>query len=412
MLRWLLLDMNSFFASCEQHLDPSVRGKPVGIVPMMGVDTTCLLAASVQAKKYGLRTGTPVGEAKQRCPDLILRPARHGTYTSIHNQVIAAIETCLPVATVLSVDEMACRLMGDETRPENARALALRIKAAIARDLGPCLTCSVGIAPNLFWAKVASDMQKPDGLIMLDDADLRGAITTLKLRDIIGIGPGMERRLHRAGIVMGEQLWNASLPTIRSIWGGVPGAQFYAKLHGVDLPLTPANPTRSLGHQHVLEPHLRNAKGVWRVARDLCLKATERLRRHGWCCTRMSVGVKFSGGGGYWDRNMTFPATQDSTEMVALLRAVFASCPATLTPLRVGVTLYDLSPLTAAQLDLWSYRALPERTLLMDAVDNLNGKYGRRTVTFGHPADSPIGTKTSKIAFQRVPEMWEVEEGR
>ncbi len=410
MLAWLLLDMNSFFASCEQHLDPTLRGRPVGIVPMMGVDSTCLLAASVQAKRYGLKTGTGVGEAKRLCPDLVLRSARHGTYTHIHNQVIAAIETCLPVDRVLSIDEMACRLLGDETQPERARELALQIKQAVASRVGACLTCSVGIAPNLFWAKVASDMQKPDGLVVLDLDDLPGAMQSLRPRDIIGIGPGMERRLHRAGIVLGEQLWAAPRHTLRSIWGGIEGDRFYARLHGMDMDYVTGQ-TRSLGHQHVLEPHLRTPHGMQRVARDLCLKAAERLRRHGWCCTKMAVGVKMVSPGGYWHQVASVPATQDSAVLTHALQDMFAHMPTTHRPLRVGVTLFDLSPVTSVQLDLWAYQAMPARTALMQAVDAVNAKYGKRTLTFGHKQESPIAAKPPKIAFSRVPELWELENG-
>lgn len=408
MLSWLLLDMNSFFASCEQHLDPSLRGRPVGIVPMMGVDSTCLLAASVQAKRYGLRTGTGVGEAKRLCPDLILRPARHGTYTQIHHQVIAAVETILPVDRVLSIDEMACHLIGDEAYPARARALAMQIKHKIACHVGACLTCSIGIAPNIFWAKVASDMQKPDGLTILDFPDLPGAMRTLRLRDIIGIGPGMERRLHRAGIVLGEQLWAAPRHVLRAIWGGVEGERFYARLHGMDVE-RPEGQTRSLGHQHVLEPHLRSPQGVQRVARDLCLKAAERLRRHGWCCARLSLGVKLIAPGGYWQQAASFAATQDSTVLTTVLADLFTGFPATARPLRVGVTLYDLSPANAVQLDLWGYQAMPARAALMRAVDAVNEKYGRRTLTFGHMAEAPTAGKPPKIAFSRVPEIWELD---
>ena len=112
-LNWLFVDMNSYFASVEQDTRPELRGRPVAIVPMMA-DTTCCLAASYEAKAFGVKTGTIVADAKRLCPGLVLVEARHELYVQYHHRIVEAVESCLPVTAVLSVDEMACRLMGRE----------------------------------------------------------------------------------------------------------------------------------------------------------------------------------------------------------------------------------------------------------------------------------------------------------
>ncbi len=112
-VNWLFVDLNSYFASVEQQVRPELRGRPVGVVPAM-VDTTCCIAASYEAKAFGVRTGTIVADAKKICPEIVLVEGRHDLYTEFHHKVVEAVESCVPVTAVCSIDEMACRLMGRE----------------------------------------------------------------------------------------------------------------------------------------------------------------------------------------------------------------------------------------------------------------------------------------------------------
>src|SRR3982751_155743 len=129
-LRWLFLDLNSYFASVEQQLDPKLRGKPVIVAPV-GSDTTVAIAASVEAKKYGISTGTLVWEAKRLCRELMIAPAQHQRYVEFHDAIIAEIWRHVPVTHVCSIDEVACRLLDNENDRDAAIALARRIKAGI-----------------------------------------------------------------------------------------------------------------------------------------------------------------------------------------------------------------------------------------------------------------------------------------
>ncbi|MBL9131616.1 MAG: hypothetical protein JNG86_10480, partial [Verrucomicrobiaceae bacterium] len=187
---WLFLDLNSFFASVEQQENPDLRGKPVVVVPVM-TDATCAIAASAQAKKFGVKTGTNIGDARRMCPGLILVEASHDKYIEYHHAVIKEIERHYPVTAVASIDEMALRLDAWRRPLPAAIDLAKRIKSGLRTTIGECITCSVGLAPNRFLAKVASDMQKPDGLVALTAADLPGRLLDLELRDLPGIGRRM-----------------------------------------------------------------------------------------------------------------------------------------------------------------------------------------------------------------------------
>src|ERR1700728_2372627 len=159
-LRWLFLDLNSYFASVEQELRPELRGRPVAVVPVMA-DTTCAIAASYEAKAFGVRTGTQIGEAKRMCPGLVLVEARHEVYVDYHNRIVEAVERCVPVAAVMSIDEIAASLMGREQPLIAALDLARRVKESIREHAGATLRCSVGLAPNRYLSKIASDMEKP-----------------------------------------------------------------------------------------------------------------------------------------------------------------------------------------------------------------------------------------------------------
>ena len=182
-VNWLFLDLNSYFASVEQEVRPELRNRPVAVVPSL-VDTTCCIAASYEAKDRGVKTGTMVKEARELCPDIVFVEGRHELYTEYHNKIVAAVQTCIPVTAVRSIDEMVCQLIGRERSLLAAMDLGRRVKEAIRKQVGSTLRCSVGLAPNQYLAKVATDMEKPDGLVALTKDVLKDALATLKLQDL------------------------------------------------------------------------------------------------------------------------------------------------------------------------------------------------------------------------------------
>jgi DNA polymerase-4 len=122
-LRWLVADLNSYFASCEQQENPALRGKPVAVAPLIA-DTTCAIAASYAAKAYGVKTGTKIGDARRMCPELIVVQSRPKLYVEYHHRILDAIESCIPIEHVMSIDEVACRLDRTQQTPEAAASLS------------------------------------------------------------------------------------------------------------------------------------------------------------------------------------------------------------------------------------------------------------------------------------------------
>lgn len=400
---WLVLDLNSFFASCEQQDNPALRGRPVGVVPMENVDTTCLLAASYEAKKYGLNTGTMVREAKKICPDIVLVPATHKRYVGYHKRILQVIESCTPIERVMSIDEVACRLTGSQRQPDHALALGQRMKQEIRDQVGTCLTSSVGISSNILLAKLASNMQKPDGLTLIRPCDIPHKLTGLRLRDFSGIGAQTEKRLNHGGIFTVEDLYRCERKKLRAIWGSVEGERYYMQIrgHNVNRPLSQKS---VIGHQHVLEPFLRNRQSALEVLQQLLVKAASRLRQSNYYCKRLTIQVKFDRNTGYWSHDTDFTETQNTHFLLQQLHHLWTEYGQE-KPLRVGIVLHGLVPASAHQGDLFEQKK-PQK--VSKAVDIINEKFGRDTVTFGLNDYVQARTAKSKIAFQRVPDIDEV----
>lgn len=414
LLNWLFLDLNSYFASVEQQERPELRGQPVAVVPVE-TDYTCAIAASYAAKAFGVKTGTLIHEAKKLCPNLVCVLARHDVYVRYHHRVLAEIDRHLPVTQVASIDEMACQLIGEFRRPEAALALARRIKQGLRRNVGEALTCSIGLAATRLLAKLATDMEKPDGLVLLSTAALPGRIAHLELHDLPGIGNGMEKRLWRAGIDTITQLWNAAPKQLRAVWGSVEGERFWYRLHGVEIPEEPTH-RGMVTHSHVLAPESRPAPLAGEVARRLVLKAASRLRRLGYYATRLDLFARVVKGP-RWEGGARFAPACDNHAFLAAFAGLWERLLGEVGPARfqqVGVALHGLiSPEALGQLELFPEFAAAQdtparerraaRERLSAAVDQLNSRFGRDSVTMGLMPGGGASFTGPKIAFTRVP---------
>ncbi len=421
-LRWLFLDLNSYFASVEQQLQPALRGRPVIVAPV-GSDTTVAIAASVEAKRYGISTGTPVWQAKLLCREVVVTPARHDRYVAFHDAVVEEITRHIPVTKVCSIDEVACRLLDNENGRASAEALARRIKAGIRANVGDRLTSSVGIAPNRLLAKLASDLQKPDGLVVFEDRDLPHALYGLALRDIAGIGAKMERRLALDGVNDIRQLCERRPREAGHAWGGTNGDRLWYLLHGVDLP-EKATQSRTIGHSHVLSPGKRGAEPVRLTARRLALKAASRLRRKGYRARLLVLHARFEDDKSAWRTSVKLPATEDSFIILGRLETLFPrlreaarSRSGGFRIRMIGVTLCEIEQAAGDQGSLFAHLAptdpLARETrglALSRAMDRINERWGRNAVSVGPLNGGRIDHVGAKIAFGRIPEASEFHE--
>lgn len=392
-VRWLFLDMNAFFASVEQQERPELRGRPVAVVPVLA-DSTCCIAASYEAKAYGIKTGTRVPEARALCPHLHLIEAKHGPYRQYHAAIVDVVGTCLPEPKVLSVDEMVCRLWDNERCLPDALRLAEEIKMRIKREVGDWLCCSVGLSVNPFLAKVAAEMQKPNGLVVIDDDDLPRKLYRLPLRDFPGIGWRMEVRLREAGVTTTEQMCQLTHSQMRHIWGGVPGERWWRLLRGEDvLPVPTVD--RTIGHSHVLPPELRSPAGAAAVARRLLEKAAERLRCSSYRAQGLTVYAQ-DPGGRRWERRVKFAPCRDTFRLLDCLDSLWEH-PFPLIQ-QVGVLLDGLIAEHAVTPSLFPDDAGQR---VMDTIDGINRRYGRGAISAASVLPARYAAQ-DKIAFAHV----------
>ncbi len=399
-LRVLYVDLNSYFASVEQQLRPELRGKPVGVLPVLA-DTTCCIAASINAKRFGIKTGTPVWQARKLCKNIVFVQARPAIYVEFHHRIVAAVESCTPVGAVLSIDEMSCDLMGSEQQEDNAVALGYRIKQAIYDQVGEILHSSVGIAPNRFLAKTASNMHKPDGLTVIRQSELPQCLYDLKLGALNGIGRAMEQRLKRLGIETVEQLCTASKDTLRSAWNGIEGERFYAKLRG-EAVLSPPTQRASIGHSHVLAPELRDPDNALAVIYRLLHKAAMRMRHYGYAAGGLSMQLSYLDNT-HWREQVRFAPHADTSKFNHVLAALWQCRPASASPiLKVGIVLSHLSDATQLTPDMFDFES--RHTGINVVLDKINQRWGPNTLYFGGAAKG-IGAAPMRISFNHIPEL-------
>jgi DNA polymerase-4 len=403
----LYLDFDSFFATAEQHLQPHLRGRPVGIIP---VDTphTGLIAASREAKQLGIKRGMWVREARAICPDIALVAARHEQYVLLHDEIVRTVGEVLPVAAVRSIDEMVCALAANEA----ARPLEIGrgVKDAIARKVGAGLTCSVGIGPTELLAKIAAEMEKPDGLVIIRPEDLPGPLLRLSLTDIPGIARGNAARLERAGITDIAGFWALAPKQARAIWGNVEGERLWAELHGYAVE-RPQTGRAMFGHGRVLPHSWRKPEKFEICARVLTIKAARRMRREGFAARALSLWFTDKDTAGWFGEERFAPVWDDRSILTSLGR-LFASARRAEAPLNgrsLHVALHDLVPAEEVAPDLFestpefqSKRRWERLSLL---ADGLNARYGRAVVNLGPWVEPPGGYAGAKIAFGRIPDM-------
>jgi len=399
--RHLFLDLNAFYTSVEQQECPQYRGKPTIVVPMLA-DTTCAIASSYEAKKLGIKTGMAVKLAKMVTPALQVVEARPELYLAYHRRLVDALNDFFASVKVLSVDEMACRVPYAlyKTEQDESR-LARLVKERLARDLGEHLTASVGIAPNVFLSKVAAETKKPDGLTIWNDGNLPGALFEVRLRDLPGIGPAMQRRLREAGIETVEGLWEAEPLTLRRIWGSVLGERWWHMLRGShECDYQPAQASavrKSVGHSNVLAPEHRTREGATRVLMELFAKALKRLRAYGQAASAVQVTVRFRRGRGMSVAGLPFTTegvwvrrsrkhlhANDDTTWLKTLRPILEAIPdlsPTAEPCYVGIVFSEL--LAVQDLNLSLFDEEDDQRRLAKVLDAMNRKFGAGAVTIG-----------------------------
>lgn len=404
----LFIDCDGFFASVEQHLDPSLKGRPIGVAPVMA-ESTCCIASNYAAKAYGVKTGTSVREARILCPGIAIIEAKPAEYLKIHKRINVAVNACIHVENVLSIDEMWAWLPLNLRDPATVEEIAMKIKDTIRKDIGEAVTVSIGAAPNKFLAKQASKMRKPDGFHIIEHKDLPQALYSQTLRDIHGIGRNMEARCHAAGIHTVEELCQVPRDVLQKVWGGVGGGRLWHLLRGVEIPDLVTS-RKSIGHSHVLPPPLRKPDSAWPVLCKLLHKASERLRSHGLLTDSLTLNLAFPQGNS-WSAEISTGQTDSTIRLMRLLEKLWRDRPEPRAPLlQVAIVLGKLvetnnfTPSLFQTVEDAMANQDEEKHRRLDAtIDKLRARYGRKVVYFGNVQEvreeAPM-----RIAFNYIPD--------
>lgn len=405
----LFIDCDSFFASVEQHLQPELRGRPVGVAPVMA-ETSCCIAASYEAKAYGVKTGTRIADARVMCPGIEIVPARPSEYIKVHHRIIEAVEDCIHVEAVLSIDEMWAWLPYNWREPDFVRSLGMKIKRSVTDSIGESVKVTVGAGPNRYLAKMASKMGKPDGLFVLEHQDLPEVLYGLKLRDFTGIAKSMEARLNASGIFTTKELCAAKKKVLRGVWNGVLGDRLWHLLQGDEIPdLVSAK--KSIGHSHVLPPEMRTPDKAWPILCKLLHKACERLRSHGLMAGSLTVHLSFLRNE-RWCPEVGFPETDSTFFLMRMLQRVWRDRPEPNEKLiQVGVVLARLVEQKNHTPDLFqgmvceAMSAYDEKQQRLDkTIDKLRARYGKQVVYFGSVQDARESAPM-RISFTHIPDL-------
>ncbi len=376
----LLCDANSFFASVHQALDPGLRGRPVIVA---GRETTrhgIVLAASYEAKRgYGIKTGMTVREARGLCPEGVFIPPCHDLYIEFSTRILRIMRDFTPLVEPFSIDEAWLDVRGCRDLYGSPLVVARQLKQRIRDEVG--ITTSVGLGPTKLLAKMAAEMQKPDGLTVLDYPDIPARMWPLPVKELFGIGPRMEAHLAKLGIHTIGDLAHFPAEVLARRFG-VAGRILHQCARGIDA--SPVDPhsldtVKSIGHQITLPRDYRGYEEIEVVLLELAELVARRVRMGGYLGRTVNISLKdqeFN----WLGRSSTLPHYTDTAAVIygaacTLLRRHWPAWR----PVRLaGVSLAGLVPATVRQEDLFGQ--IERQTDLDRVCDQLKNRYGERVI--------------------------------
>ncbi|MBD5416490.1 MAG: DNA polymerase IV [Desulfovibrio sp.] len=286
----LHLDMDAFFASVEQLDDPGLRGKPV----IIGGDKRGVVStASYEARRFGVHSAMPIATARRLCPNGIFIRGRHGRYSELSARIMEALRGFSPSVEPASIDEAYLDAGGLDRLFGPPEALARAVKAAVAQVTGG-LTCSVGIAPVKFLAKICSEVNKPDGVFILAPEEADAFLLSLEVTRLPGVGRRMAASLAALGITHVAQLRALSRDFMERRYGKW-GLVLHDRAHGIDpRPVTPEHEVKSEGAERTFARDVRDRGLLARALFAHAERVGTRLRRHGLAGRTVTLKIKFA----------------------------------------------------------------------------------------------------------------------
>lgn len=397
----LHVDQNAFFASVEQQANPALRGKPIAVVG--GGGRTVITTSSYEARAKGVRTGMAVWEGKRACPELIVVVGDNRKYRYTSGKINEIFHDYTPEVEAFSIDESWLDVTGSLGIFGSAETIAYLIKARIRHSFG--ITCSVGIAPNKLLAKLASDMQKPDGLTIITPEDVPRILEHMPIKDLCGIGRKMQRHLNMMSIYTCGELGRCDEARLTRKFG-VIGTRLKQMGQGVDvspvLPFGEEDDVKSVGHSRTLERDISDPSEIRRFLLQLSQMVGSRARKYNVSGRTIHLYVRYADFFSSWGKQTTLKNHINQSDEIyraalSLLATVELEQPVRL----LGVCLSNLKQ-QAEQLPLFEDER--KKLYMTQAMDAINNRFGSMAVTLG----SLIKGKDN-AGSQVIPPSWRPE---
>jgi DNA polymerase-4 len=390
----LHVDMNSYFATVEQQTNPFLRGKPICVAGKGSGDPsrrrqaeaerTVCCAASIEAKKFGIKSGCGVWRAKTLCPGIIIVPADYDKYQFLSQKIFTILENFTPLIEIFSIDEAFLDLshLGSI---QKAIAAANDIKKRIREEAGDYLKCSIGIAANKLLAKLASEMKKPDGLTIIDERNIDEILATTPIEDLCGIGSRLKHRLNLLGIYKIKELAEYPHKDLVRLFGPHQADILRQMGQGQDfskvLSYHKMASEKSFGHSYTLPKNIFATKDAQKVLLKLAEKVGRRMRKAGFLGRTIEVYLRFFDFSGIGGRVTLIYPVNDGYLIYQLAQKILQKFELKKPIRALGVRVGNLKPEKEMSFCLLSEDKRRKKTLI--AMDKINDRFGEFTVFRG-----------------------------
>lgn len=374
------IDLNSCFATVAQQANPLLRGKPL-VIAAYNSPRGCVLAASIEAKRYGVKTGMRVMEARMLYGNVIVRTTDTAMVRDVHLRLKKICRDYSTSVTPKSIDEVVIDFSPMQNVLKRAlEEIAAEIKQRIRKDIGEWMMCSVGIGTNRFLAKTAASFKKPNGLTTIDYKNLREIYNQLKLVDLHGINRRYEARLNISGIFTPLEFLDAPLDRLKhQIFKSIVGYYWYKRLRGFEIDDFDFL-RKSFGQDYALGKQTADPQELSRIMMKLCEKMGRRLRSHNQAARGIHVALVYNDYT-FWHRGRLMNEEMYTTmELFRGAQLIFNQQPERKTVVKLSVSCYDLIPSKKSQMSLFDNGTDKTRGV-SDALDKINDRYGEFVIT-------------------------------
>ncbi|MBP9817199.1 DNA polymerase IV [Candidatus Shapirobacteria bacterium] len=371
------VDLNSCFARIEQQANPLLRGRPIAVAAYDS-PRGCILAPSVEAKALGIKTGFRIFEAKKLCPNLIVLTSDPDKYRFVHHKLHKLLSYYTADYTAKSIDEFSLNFQNFPGLKIGLHLIGREIKSKIKSEIGDWLTVSVGIGPNRFLAKTASNLHKPDGLDEINSKNYLEIYQKLELTDLTGIARANATHLHHSGIFSVMDFYNAPIHILHHAFNSINGYYWYLRLRGLEIDNVDFA-RKSFGHMYSLPKPLSTPEELSPILHKLVVKAGLRLRSHGYTASGVHISLLYRDRQ-FWHHGAIYPEpVSDDYHLYRRAYKIMSSSPYHSPVANLAVTFFNLSQNNSLQLDLFG--DIKKHINLNLAIDKVTQKYGSFVLT-------------------------------